>query len=57
LAIKGYNEGETQVQNLIDQYGTKDPWVLERQNSPESYLSGVMAMIIILNHPELIHGE
>jgi soluble lytic murein transglycosylase-like protein len=54
LAIKAYNEGEKRVQELIDQHGTRDPWVLEHKSSSEGYLSGVMAMMIILNSPELL---
>lgn len=53
LAIKAYNEGEARVRSLIETYQTRDPWVLERKSRGEGYLSGVMAMILILNHPEL----
>lgn len=53
LAIKAYNEGETQVEKLIQELKTKDPWVLERKSSSEQYLSGVIATMIILSHPEL----
>ncbi len=54
LALKAYNEGERRVETLIKTYNTRDPWVLERANSKESYLSGVMAMMIILKNPTLI---
>jgi membrane-bound lytic murein transglycosylase D len=53
LAIKAYNEGEHQVQQLIDQLGTKDPWVIEKKESKEAYLSGAIAMMIVLKNPEL----
>jgi membrane-bound lytic murein transglycosylase D len=53
LAIKAYNEGEHQVQALIDQLGTKDAWVIEHSESKEAYLSGVIAMMIVLKNPEL----
>lgn len=55
LAMKAYNEGESRVQKLIDQYGTRDPWTLERADSTEGYLSGAMAMIIILKNPSLLN--
>ena len=54
LAIKGYNEGEKRVQSLIERYHTRDPWELERISSTESYLSGVMAMMLILKNPTLL---
>jgi beta-lactamase regulating signal transducer with metallopeptidase domain len=55
LAIKSYNEGEHQVQKLIDQLGTKDPWVLEHASSSEGYLSGAIAMMIVMKNPELLN--
>jgi soluble lytic murein transglycosylase-like protein len=55
LALRAYNEGESRVQRLIDQYGTRDPWTLERAESTEGYLSGAMAMIIILKNPSLLN--
>lgn len=54
LVLKAYNEGERRVQRLIDQHGTRDPWELERLSTTESYLSGAMAMIIILKNPSLL---
>jgi membrane-bound lytic murein transglycosylase D len=54
LVLKAYNEGERRVQQLIDQHGTRDPWELERLSTTESYLSGAMAMIIILKNPSLL---
>jgi len=54
LALKAYNEGEKRVQRLIDKYNTRDPWILERADSRESYLSGAIAMIIILKNPSLL---
>ncbi len=54
LAIKAYNEGESRVEYLIDKYGTRDPWKLERISSRESYLTGVMAALILILYPELL---
>jgi hypothetical protein len=53
LALKAYNEGENRVQALIQQYGTRDPWALERQSSTEGYLPAAMAMILISRNPSL----
>lgn len=55
LAFKAYNEGEHQIQQLIDQLGTKDPWVIEQKESKEGYLSGAIAMMIVLKNPELLN--
>ena len=55
LAIKAYNEGEQHVMRAIVENGTRDPWILEQAESPEHYLSSVMAMMIILKNPSLIH--
>jgi beta-lactamase regulating signal transducer with metallopeptidase domain len=55
LALKAYNEGESHVAQLIEKYGTRDPWTLERDDSRESYLSGAIAMIIIYKNPSLLH--
>lgn len=54
LAVKAYNEGESSVREMIEKHGTRDPWVLEQQKSPEGYLAGVMAVIILLKNPELL---
>jgi membrane-bound lytic murein transglycosylase D len=55
LAIKAYNEGENHVQELITKNGTRDPWVLERKDPKEGYLTGTMAMMIMLKNPELMN--
>lgn len=49
-----YNEGESEVARLIKAYHTRDAWELERISSRESYLSGAIAMMIILKNPSLI---
>lgn len=54
LVLKAYNEGESQVQSLIDKHGTRDPWKLERTSTTERYLSGAIAMMIILKNPSLL---
>ena len=54
LALKAYNEGERHVQSLIDQYGTRDPWALEKADSTEGYLSGAMAMLIYSEKSRII---
>jgi hypothetical protein len=54
LALKAYNEGEGKVESLIEKYHTRDPWELERISSSEGYLSGAIAMIIILKNPSLL---
>ncbi|MEK7690390.1 MAG: transglycosylase SLT domain-containing protein, partial [Bdellovibrionota bacterium] len=54
LALRAYGEGESRVQQLIDQYNTRDPWELEKLDSKYGYLSGAMAMIIILKNPSLL---
>jgi membrane-bound lytic murein transglycosylase D len=55
LALKAYNEGEQHVSELIAKYGTRDPWTLERADSPEGYLSGAIAMIVIFKNPSLVN--
>ena len=54
LAMKAYNEGENRVRELIEKHGTRDPWKLERLSTTESYLSQVMAGILILRNPALV---
>ncbi|MBI4404473.1 MAG: transglycosylase SLT domain-containing protein [Deltaproteobacteria bacterium] len=54
LSIKGYNEGEGHVQKLINELGTRDPWELEQEEPREHYLSGAMAVMIILKNPLLL---
>lgn len=54
LALKSYNEGESRVAKLIREHKTRDPWVLERASSTESYLAKVSAMILILRNPQLV---
>lgn len=54
LALKAYNEGERRVRQLIDEHGTRDPLELERISTTESYLSGAIAMMIILKNPSLL---
>jgi membrane-bound lytic murein transglycosylase D len=53
LAIKAYNEGEERVQRLIKKHKTSDPWVLEKLDSKEGYLSGAVAMMILSRKPSL----
>ena len=55
LVIKAYNEGEAHVQALIQRLGTKDPWVLEKEPGSEGELPGVIAVMILLAHPELLN--
>lgn len=52
LAIKAYNEGESQVEELIRTKGTRDPWGLAP--GKDDYLSGAIASIILLKNPELL---
>jgi len=54
LAIKAYNEGERHVEGLIRKYKTRDPWKLEQADSKEGYLSGALAMMIILKNPKIV---
>jgi hypothetical protein len=54
LAFKSYNEGPKRVAGLIEKHGTRDPWVLERADTRESYLSGVIAMMLIYRNPSLV---
>jgi soluble lytic murein transglycosylase-like protein len=54
LALKAYNEGESRVLQLIEQYKTRDAWELERASTRESYLSGATAMLIIYKNPSLM---
>lgn len=54
LAAKAYNEGEGRVVKLIREYGTRDPWQLERKSTTENYLSGAMAMLILYQNPDLV---
>ena len=55
LALKGYNEGEVRVQELIDKLGTSDPWEIEKAaESKEHYLAKVTALIILMKNPSLL---
>jgi len=54
LALKAYNEGESHVEDLIETYGTRDPWALEDIDSREDYLAGTMAMILIVKNPSIL---
>jgi hypothetical protein len=54
LVLKAYNEGERRVQDLMDRYHTRDAWKLEKLSTTEGYLSGAMAMMIILKNPSLL---
>lgn len=57
LAFKAYNEGSKRVHALIDEHHTRDVWQLERVSSPEHYVPGVMAALILYKHPELLNAE
>jgi membrane-bound lytic murein transglycosylase D len=49
LALKGYNEGEHRVDELINDLGTRDPWEIETQaEGPEHYLSKFTAAVYLL---------
>jgi soluble lytic murein transglycosylase-like protein len=54
LAIKAFNEGERAVDRTIAELGTRDPWRLDRYRSPENYLSGAIAMMIVLKNPQIL---
>ncbi|MCM2277122.1 MAG: M56 and MltD domain-containing protein [Oligoflexia bacterium] len=56
LSILGYGHGETEVQKLIDQTGSRDAWTLVRAgfSSQPTYLSKVMAAVIIMKNPESV---
>lgn len=55
LAIKAYNEGESQVEKQIAIRGTRDPWLLE--SGKDNYLSGAIASIILLKNPQLLEHD
>lgn len=56
LAILAYNAGSDAVQAAIDQTGSREGWDLIRAGlrTDRNYLGRVMAMILILENPDLI---
>ena len=54
LALKSYNEGESHVLELIRHYHTRDAWELERRSTTESYLSSLMATLLLMRNPGLL---
>lgn len=55
LALKGYNEGETKVDQLIADLGTRDPWEIELQaEGPEHYLGKFTAAVYLLKSDGLL---
>jgi len=54
LAFKAYNEGQTRIRRRMARARTRDPWALERQDRRGRYLSGVMAMLLIVKNPTLV---
>ncbi len=56
LSIMSYYVGEVRVQNDIDSFGTRDPWVLiENGDYKTPYLARAMAAAILLKYPSLLN--
>jgi hypothetical protein len=57
LAVLAYNVGESHLQNAIDETGSRDAWKLIEAGTENDagYLAKVMAAVIILKNPEILH--
>ncbi|QTD48350.1 M56 and MltD domain-containing protein [Sulfidibacter corallicola] len=56
LTMLAYNAGSQKVLSGIEATGTRDPWALIEQGyeGDRHYLSRLTAILIIMNHPELL---
>jgi len=55
LAVASYNQGETAIQDAIDETGERDPWKLEKQGKIGTYLPQVFAAALILRNPSMLN--